>query len=212
MSGIVYCVQPMSSADIELDSFLFLLKHQKDVLYGNAPLDTNLLLDNIFEDKGFCLQIVGDKDFPIGIFAVTEMNSKIIKIRESDYITCDVNGFARMNIAHEVAHSRLHSDLFNQHSHVMYRTQGNRLPAYLSSEWQASVWASCCLMPFPATVKVIVDGENSDFTQQQIISTLEKKFIVSQLAAKTRYLTIKKYQDKGNYNEIKKRIEKEIYK
>lgn len=154
MSDVTYIVKPMSASDIKLDVVRFLHKYQQETLFGDKPLNAEKILDDIYTDKGFCLEITSDNEFKKGILGETRIGTRTIQIRESDFIQCDNNGFARMNITHEVAHSRLHSEFFEQNPCYLYRVQGNRLPAYLSSEWQASVWASCCLMPFPATVKV----------------------------------------------------------
>jgi hypothetical protein len=212
MSDVTYIVKPMSASDIELDVARFLYKYQKETLFGHMPLNAEKLLDDIFTDKGYCLEITFDNEFHTGILGETRIGNRTIQIRESDFMKCDSNGFARMNIAHEVAHPRLHSEFFEQNPCRLYRVQGNRLPAYMSSEWQASVWGSCCLMPFPAVVKVITEGENSGFSKQQIISCIKQKFIVSKSAANVRYSTINNYRKKGSYNEIAQRIEKEIYR
>ena len=206
MSDVTYIVKPMSASDIEFDVARFLFKYQQQTLFGYKPLNAEKLLDDIYTDKGFCLEITSDNEFHKGILGETRIGTRTIQIRESDYMKCDTNGFARMNIAHEVAHPRLHSEFFEQNPCQLYRIQGNRLPAYMSSEWQANVWGSCCLMPFPAVVKVITTGENAGFSESQIISSIKQKFIVSRPAAKARYSTINNYRRKGIYDEIARRI------
>lgn len=209
MIDITYIVNPLSAADIELDVYRFLFKYQRDTLFGRKPLNSEKLLDNIFIDKGYSLQIVSDDKFAKGILAATEIESRTIEIRESDFNSCQTNGLARMNISHEVGHVRLQSEFFEENKGKLYKTCGNYIPAYLSSEWQANVWGSCCLMPFPAVVKVIENGCKQGLSEDQIINIIKKKFIVSKLAARARYLTIKNYVNKGIYNDIVERMEKE---
>lgn len=209
MIDLTYVVNPLSAMDIELDVFNFLFKYQRDVLFGLKPLNTETLLDNIFTDKSYCLRIVSNEALPKVIFAATNITSRTIEIKESDYNLCQTNGLARMNIAHEVGHVRLQSDFFEQHSSQLYKMCSGSVPIYMSAEWQANVWGSCCLMPFPAVIHVIENGIHQCLNENQIIDLIKEKFIVSKPAANARYLTIKKYKEKGTYNVIVEKIKKE---
>lgn len=202
-------VNPMSALDIELDSSDFLRRYQPGVLEGNEPLDVVKLLDDIFLDKGFSLQLITDDELPKAILGVAEMDNKIIKIRESDYLKCDLEGYQRMTITHEVAHSRLHFSQFEKNGMKMCRTQSNYIPPYASSEWQARVWASATLMPFSAITKLAVDNYYEN--RAELIEAIIKKFIVSASAAETRIKTIEKYLEDGRYQEIETAIKKKDY-
>lgn len=199
-------VNPMSALDIELDSYDFLRRYQPGVLDGNEPLDVVKLLDDIFLDKGFSLQLINDDELPKAILGVTELDNKIIKIRETDYLKCDFEGYQRMTTTHEVAHSRLHYLQFEKNGMKMCRTQSNYIPPYVSSEWQARVWASATLMPFSVIKKLAVDNYYKNRTE--LIEAIIKKFIVSASAAEARIKTIEKYQQDGRYQEIETTIKK----
>lgn len=193
-------VNPLSALDIELDSSVFLRKYQPEVLEGTEPLDVAKLLDDIFLDKGFSLQLITDDELPMAILGMAEMDNKIIKIRESDYLKCDSEGFQRMTVTHEVGHSRLHFSQFEKNEMKMCRTQSNYIPPFLSSEWQARVWASATLMPFSAIAKL---AEKKYYgSKAELTEAITKKFIVSVSAAEARLGTIKRYQEDGRYQAI----------
>lgn len=199
-------VNPLSALDIEVDSSDFLGRYQPGVLEGKEPLDVIKLLDDIFIDKGFSLQLITDDELPKTILGVTEMDSKIIKIRESDYLKCDSEGYQRMTITHEVGHSRLHFPQFEKNGMKMCRTQSNYIPPFVSSEWQARVWASSTLMPFSAITKLVAD--NYYKSRAELIEAIVKEFIVSASAAEARIGTIEKYRKDGRYQEIETTIKK----
>lgn len=192
-----YIVAPLSALNIELDSSFFLRNYQPNVLKGKAPLNIEILFDNIFQDKGFSLQLIPDNEFPRAILGLSEMDNKIIKIRESDYLSCETEGYPRMTMAHEVGHSRLHSTQFEQNGMKMYRTQSNHIPSFISAEWQARVWASATLMPFQAMTQII-----ANIPEKDRISVIMKKFIVSKSAAEVRLNTLNTYLNDGRYNKI----------
>ena len=199
---ITYLVNPLGAVDIELDSADFLAKYQPEVLRGNTlHLDVFKLLDDIYEDKGTCLQLVDDNSIPKGILGVSEMDFNIIKIRKSDYERCETEGFYRMTITHEVGHPRLHLEQFRKNGMNMYRTQTNKIPPYRSSEWQARVWASATLMPVPAMVRLL---KRRDFkTEEDIEKAIMERFVVSHVAAHSRFKTIERYCKDGRYQKLK---------
>lgn len=199
-------VNPLSALDIELDSSVFLKEYQPRVLEGKEPLDVTKLLDDIFLDKGFSLQLITDDELPQTILGVAEMDNKIIKIRESDYLKCDSEGYQRMTVTHEVGHSRLHFPQFEKEGMKMCRTQSNYIPPYMSSEWQARVWASATLMPLPAIAKIVLDTYYK--SSSELIEAIVKKFIVSASAAEARLSTLKRYQEDGRYQKIKDAMNK----
>lgn len=208
---LAYLVKPLSAVDIELDSLCFIQKYQPEVLEGKEPLDVEMLLDNIFLDKGFSLQLISDDELPNGILGVSEMDNKIIKIRESDYLQCDSKGYPRMTITHEVGHSRIHSPQFEENRMQLCRTQSPLFPTFRSSEWQANVWASATLMPFPVITGFT--NENPNIEENKLIDAVAKKFIVSKKAAKVRLETIRKYSKDGRYQQIELAMKKKgLYK
>lgn len=204
---IAYIVEPLSACDIELDSAIFLKKYQPEVLEGKRPLDVEKLLDNIYEDKEFSLQLVKEDELPKGVLGISEMDNKVIKIPEADFLKCDSGGYQRMTITHEVAHPRLHFSQFEKNSMQLFRTQGNYIPPFKSSEWQANVWASATLMPFESITKLI--GGNFNINDGELIEAVIKKFIVSKEAAKVRIETIEKYYIDGRYKKIEDSLKKE---
>ena len=206
---ITYLVDPLSAHDIELNSANFLREYQPEVLKGYKPLDVAKLLDDIFEDKGFSLQLVSEKELPTSILGMTEMDNKIIKIRETDYMVCETAGYQRMTITHEVGHPRLHFSQFDRNGMRMLRTQSNKIPAFISSEWQARVWASATLMPFPTMIHLL--GETQGKTKDDILNAIMEKFIVSRSAADVRYKTIFKYHKDGRFKIIEKSMKELKY-
>ncbi len=207
---LAYITKPLSALDIELDSSIFLKEYQPRVLEGKEPLNVEQLLDDIYIDKGFSLLLVEDDEFPKEILGISEMDNKLIKIRESDYNKCDKYGYSRMTVTHEVGHSRLHSEQFEKNKMQMYRTQSDRIAPYKSSEWQARVWASATLMPFTVITQLI--RENSDKSRVELIEAIARKFIVSISAAQARLETIERYSSDGRYQKIEKAIKKELDK
>lgn len=203
---ITHLVDPLSACEIEMDSAKFLMKYQPGLLAGERPLDVIKLLDDIFQDNGFSLLLTSDTDLPKQILGLTEMNNKTIKIRESDYIKCDTDGYPRMTVTHEVGHARLHHSQFLRDGMKMCRTQSNYIPPYRSAEWQARVWASATMMPFPAIVNLI--NESAEKTIVEIIDTIMERFIVSRSAAEARYGTIVKYKKDGRYDGLEKSMKK----
>ena len=201
---IVYLVNPLSALDIELDSAVFLQEYQTQVLEGNRPLDVEKLLDDIFLDKGFSLQLISDDELPKAILGISEMDNKIIKIRESDYIKNATGGYQRMTITHEVGHSRLHLSQFEENRMKMCRTQSNYIPPFVNSEWQARVWASATLMPFSAITKLAV--ENCNKSRTELVEIIVEKFIVSKAAAEARLGTMEKYWKDGRFQKIETAI------
>lgn len=194
---IAYIVDPMSAIDIELDSARYLKEYQSDTLFGDKPLDVEKLLDDIYIDTGVTLQLVDDKELPREILGVSEMDTKIIKIRDVDFEKCDTDGYQRMTITHEAGHTRLHLNQFEKNGMKMYRTQSNRIPPYISSEWQARVWASATMMPLYAMVRLL--NENAGKTETEVVDAIMKRFIVSRAAAEARYNTLLRYYKDGRY-------------
>ena len=189
-------VNPLSSSDIELDAAQFLARYQPDVLYGDKiPLDVYKLFDDIFLDKGTCLQIVNDEDMPNEILGAAEMDTNIIKIRQTDYDKCATKGYQRMTASHEVGHPRLQLLQFQKNNMTMYRIQSNKIPPYMSAEWQARVWASAVLMPFPAMIRLLNNMDAK--TPENLIAAIMDRFIVTRSAAKARLETIKQYNNDG---------------
>ncbi len=197
---ITYIVDPLGAIDIEMDSLQFLRKYQPEVLLTSKPLDVEKLLDDIFLDTGVALQLVEDEALPKEILGISEMDTKLIKIRNVDFEKCDTEGYQRMTITHEIGHSRLHLNQFEENGMKMYRTQSNYIPPYMSSEWQARVWASATLMPFPSMVRLLTD--TSKKTENEIIDAIMKRFIVSMAAAEARFNTIVKYYKDGRYQKL----------
>lgn len=202
---ITYLVEPLGALDIELDSAEFLAQYQPEVLRGDEkPLDVYKLLDDIYEDKDACLQLIEDDNFPTGILGVAEMDHNIIKIRNSDYEKCDTEGYPRMTVTHEVGHPRLHLEQFRENGMKMYRTQSNKIPPYMSSEWQARVWGSATMMPFPAMVRLLEKADHK--TDMEIESAIMDRFVVTQSAAHARFETMKRYVKDGRYEKIEKEM------
>lgn len=196
---IAYLVDPLSAYDIELDSVQFLKKYQSEVLLADKPLDVEKLLDDVFLDTGVTLQLVEDEALPQEILGVSEMDTKIIKIRNVDFEKCDTDGYQRMTITHEAGHSRLHLSQFEKNGMKMYRTQSNFIPPYRNAEWQARVWASATMMPFPAMIRLLHATSEKD-----VIDAIMERFIVSRAAAEARYNTLLKYYYDGRYQKIEK--------
>ena len=199
---IAYIVEPMSALDIELDSAKFLKEYQPDTLLSDKPLNVEKLLDDVYLATGVTLQLVDDKELPREILGVSEMDTKIIKIRDVDFEKCDTDGYQRMTITHEAGHPRLHLNQFEKNGMKMYRTQSNYIPPYRSSEWQARVWASATMMPFPAMVRLLY--ATSEKTETEVIDAIMERFIVSRAAAEARYSTLLKYYKDGRYHKIEK--------
>lgn len=201
---IAYLVEPLSALDIETDSVKFLSKYQPEVLHANRPLDVEKLLDDIFNDTNVSLLLIDDDELPKEILGVSEMDKRIIKIRNSDFEKCDKDGYRRMTITHEAGHARLHLNQFEKNGMKMYRTKSNRIPYYKNSEWQAKVWASATMMPFPALIKIFQDATKK--SDNEVINCIMERFIVSRTAAEVRYNTIAKYYKDGRYQKIEKSI------
>ncbi len=182
-----------------MDSSNFLKRYQPGVLKEDKPLDVAKFLD-----KGFSVLLITDDELPRAILGMAEMDNKIIKIRESDYLKCYSEGFQRMTITHEVGHARLHFSQFKENGMKMCRTQSNHIPPFVSSEWQARVWDSATLMPFSAITKLAVD--NNCESRTVMIETIVKKFIVSASAAEARIRTIENYLKDGRYKKIEAAI------
>lgn len=192
---IAYVVKPLSARDIEIDSVRFLMSyHDKFLLGKERSLDVERAADSIFMDKNFTLQLVGDHDLPKEVLACTEMDSCIIKVRESDYNKCDYDGMSRMNIMHEIGHARLQSDQIHA-TGILYSVVGNTIPAYKNSEWQAKVWGSATLMPYPRMIKIIDRMKGA--SERRIINEICEEFKVTEPAAKVRFETIQKYRADG---------------
>ncbi len=206
---IAYMVDPLSALEIELNSAEMLSKYQPEVLNGQRPLDVEKLLDDIFLETESSLQLIEPEDLPFVFLGVSEMDNKIIKIRESDFLKCETNGFCRMTITHEVGHHRLHLPQFEKCKMNLYRTQSNKIPAYVSSEWQARVWASATLMPFPAMVKILKTNEEKK--ANSIIQEVVEKFLVSRTAAKVRIKTLQTYMKDGRFQDLEKEMIKKRY-
>lgn len=199
---LAYIVDPLSALDIELDSAKFLIEYQPDTLLADKPLDVQKLLDDIFLDTGVSLQLVEEHALPKEILGVSEMDTKIIKIRSVDFEKCDTDGYQRMTITHEVGHPRLHLTQFEKNGMKMYRTQSNYIPPYISSEWQARVWASAIMMPFLAMVRLL--NETSEKSETEVVDAIMERFIVSRAAAEARYNTLRKYYKDGRYQRIER--------
>ncbi|MCQ2411912.1 MAG: ImmA/IrrE family metallo-endopeptidase [Sphaerochaetaceae bacterium] len=207
---ITYLVDALSAIEIELDSAEFLTQYQPDVLFRDITrMDAEKLLDDIYQDRGMCLRIVSDEELPNGILGASEMDLKVIKIRKADYDNCRETGSSRMTIAHEVAHSRLHLGQFEKNGMRMYQTQSKHIPAYVSSEWQARVWASSVMMPFPALIRLL--NKVGHKTKEEIVQAIEDRFGVSSIAAQVRFETIQRYYRDGRYEKLMNRMKEMKY-
>ena len=201
---ISYVVQPMSAKDIEINSIDFLLTYEPSFLFGiESTLDMEKSLDDIFIDKGFCLRLISDGEMPKEIWGCAQMDLKIINIRESDYNNCADNGLARMSIAHEIGHARLQSTQICE-TRTAYRFAGHAIPRYMNSEWQANVWGSATLMPYPRVLRLAERMKEKSKTR--VISEMTKVFAVTKAAAKVRLETLLRYKDDGRSEAIEREL------
>ncbi|MDR0726946.1 MAG: ImmA/IrrE family metallo-endopeptidase [Rickettsiales bacterium] len=134
-------------------------------------------IDKVFERLGspehncYSIEILPD-DAPElkDCLATTDTANKVIKIKEYVYEeACKGGGHARFTLAHELGH------LFLKHefSGNFAMMPGQKIPAYIDSEWQADLFAAELLMP-----KELVEGKDA--------SDIARECGVSYTAAKIR--------------------------
>lgn len=113
---------------------------------GNAKLDIVRALENVLSkhDSDIEMEIVEDLELK-GKEAETFPDDKRIRIARSVYDNARKgSGRDRFTIAHEIGHLFLHQGL----QLSMARPNPNqKIPAFFSSEWQASSFAGYILMP-----------------------------------------------------------------
>lgn len=101
--------------------------------------------------KGFNYEIVDDDEFPEAIHGDTNIQTGLIRIKESVYRGAVLgNGRDRMTLAHELGH-------FVTLCICGFTLKRNlsmleKIPAYLSPEWQAKCFAGELLIPAHLTI------------------------------------------------------------
>lgn len=95
------------------------------------------------------LEIVEDNELPKKEHAVTDINNKIIRIKESVYDgACAGSGRDRMTIMHEFAHYFL----LVKNSFEVTQVHGKKtVAAYRDPEWQAKALAAELMIPYDLT-------------------------------------------------------------
>ncbi|RTL35397.1 MAG: ImmA/IrrE family metallo-endopeptidase [Rhodocyclaceae bacterium] len=110
---------------------------------------------------------------------LTLLTKKEIRIREDVFeAACKDDGFGRFTMCHELGHLLLHEGVGLQRS-------AGEMPIYMSSEWQADMFAGALLMP-----ETLVDLEASPDELMGI-------FGVSRSAAHVRLKLLKQRKTKG---------------
>lgn len=95
---------------------------------------------------GFHHEIIPMEEWPSNIHAVTEIENKVIRIREDVYHGA-IRGLGRdrMTLAHEVGHYIL---LVTNGVNLYRSYEGAKIEAFRDPEWQAKAFAGELLCPF----------------------------------------------------------------
>lgn len=104
------------------------------------------ILENVFPliYPEFHIEVVEDNELP-GRMAETIPEQCVIRVKESVYAAvCNGNAWARMIMAHEMAHFLLHN---SQNTAFAYMDKGSRLPPDIDPERQADIFAAELLIP-----------------------------------------------------------------
>lgn len=143
-----------------------------DVLY--FPADR--ILDIIHKiDPEAHFEVVEADELKEGDFAVTDVISKTIKIRNDIYEkACQGDPFARMVIVHEFAHFIT----INVYGFELAMSTGKRkIKAYEDPEWQAKCLAGELMMPYDKIIKLSTSQIEKEcgVTTQAVITHLRIK-------------------------------------
>ena len=176
-----YIVEPLSR--IYIRQIVRRFKSILGVKYGSY-INVVALLDILSKKiEGFSYQVVPDKELPKKVFATTNIQLGIIKIKQQIFDNaCDGDGFARFCIAHEIGHYIL----LKLCGFQLAKTNSKyKIPKYMDPEWQAECFAGELLMGYDAV---------KNFTIQELVS----KCCVTTKAANYQYnMFRKKYNMKG---------------
>ncbi len=95
--------------------------------------------------KDFNYEIVEDSDLSKKTHALTDINEKVIKIKESVYdAACEGSGRDRMTIMHEICH---YITLCQLNFTLARSFEQDEIPVFCDPEWQAKCLAGEIMMP-----------------------------------------------------------------
>jgi hypothetical protein len=188
---IGFTAPPMSANDIGNEAIRILKKYQRSALFHPEAVSIEWLVEKVFSDHGFCLELKPDTYFTADVEAVTDFQKRIVYIRESTYNKLgEDDGRARFTLAHECAHVILHTEHLLQKLATAARAVDiTQVPPYISPEWQANTFAAALLMPkqtFWSEYSAIMRDHQDGFFTGFEVHVLANTFKVSCIAVEKR--------------------------
>lgn len=143
---MTYMVEPRSRTDIRASAERWRKKYGCD---NKLFVPVVKMLDLLSQNDNINYEIVDDEELPKQIHASTNLQDRIILIKQSVYDgACKGIGRDRMTIAHEYGHVALH---INDHSSLYRSFNDNQVQVYMNPEWQAKCFAGELLIPHKQT-------------------------------------------------------------
>ena len=184
--------------DIEKEAFasmVAIMPPQYWEMYINGEASIKRILEVYFSrSKDFAIEYVEDDEISPRHDAETDIELRVIYLRDSDMGKKTLCGRIILSIYHEMGHVLL--------GHLPYAVRRAarsrlRIPVFCSAEWQAEAFASAAAMPYPTVFNLIIDAQKLRFSDNFIINCLQSRYRVSRKAAIKRIENVRKLIAEG---------------